>query len=76
MQQPSHHLTRSVRLCLAGEPLPAAVAASGAGYTLSGKLLDPSSAAAAAYGFKPELLSRELVLRGWVALAQRLLHGI
>ena len=55
----SHAQKWFIKLCLAGSPLPAAVAASGIGYTLSGKMLDPVSASAKAYGFKPELLGSE-----------------
>jgi hypothetical protein len=45
---------------MSGTPLPPKVAASGLGYTLSGNLLDPTSAAAAAYGFSySKLLERE-----------------
>ncbi|GFR41140.1 hypothetical protein Agub_g1789, partial [Astrephomene gubernaculifera] len=54
----SHAQKFFIKLCLAGKPLPAAVARSGAGYTLSGAMLDPYSAAARSYGFKPELLTR------------------
>jgi hypothetical protein len=44
---------------VAGTPLPAKVIESGCGYTLSGKLLDPHSAAAAAYGFSMAALQGE-----------------
>ncbi len=43
----------------AGEPMPEAVSRSGAGYTLSGALLNPYAAAAASYGFTPSLLLSE-----------------
>lgn len=55
----SHAQKYLIKLCLAGKPLPAAIARTGAGYTLSGAMLDPYSAAARSYGFKPELLLRE-----------------
>mmetsp|Transcript_8971 Transcript_8971/g.19194 ORF Transcript_8971/g.19194 Transcript_8971/m.19194 type:complete len:703 (-) Transcript_8971:278-2386(-) len=54
----SHAQKYLIKMCLAGKPLPAKMSDSGAGYTLSGKLLDPTSAAAKAYGFKPELLAK------------------
>lgn len=41
--------------------MPAKVAETGSGYTLSGKPLDPTSAAARAYGLKPEILSSKTV---------------
>lgn len=44
---------------LATQPLPDKVRCSGEGYTLSGKPLDPTSAAATAYGFKPHILMSE-----------------
>ena len=50
----SHAQKHFIKLCLQGKPLPAKVAESGEGYTLSGKPLDPNSAAALAYGFKPD----------------------
>jgi SHAQKYF class myb-like DNA-binding protein len=52
----SHAQKHFIRCCMAGTPLPPRVLESGRGYTLSGNLLDPSSAAAAAYGFKYDLL--------------------
>jgi SHAQKYF class myb-like DNA-binding protein len=58
----SHAQKHFIRLCLSGTPLPAKVAESGLGWTLSGKLLDPNSSAARAYGFKKELLDS-----GWPA---------
>lgn len=59
----SHAQKHFIRLCLAGQALPNKVAESGRGYTLSGKLLDPASAAAQAYGFKEELIQREFLGR-------------
>eukprot|EP00873_Tetraselmis_striata_P035155 jgi/Tetstr1/455419/TSEL_042251.t1 len=41
-----------------GKRLPPKVAESGEGYTLSGKPLDPDSAAARAYGFKPDSMQK------------------
>lgn len=55
----SHAQRHFVKLCLCGKALPAKVAESGSGYTLSGKPLDPGSAGAAQNGFKLELLARE-----------------
>jgi SHAQKYF class myb-like DNA-binding protein len=52
----SHAQKAFIRMCLAGQPLPAKVAETGLGWTLSGKLLDPNSSAARAYGFRKELL--------------------
>jgi hypothetical protein len=52
----SHAQKYFIKLCLKGERLPAKVAESGTGYTLSGKPLDPDSAAAKAYGFKAGML--------------------
>jgi SHAQKYF class myb-like DNA-binding protein len=54
----SHAQKHFIKLCLAGQRVPAKVAESGEGYTLSGKPLDPGSAAARSYGLKPELLAR------------------
>lgn len=54
----SHAQKYFIKLCLAGKPLPPAVARTGLGYTLSGSPLDPYSAAARSYGFRPELLTR------------------
>mmetsp|Transcript_16752 Transcript_16752/g.34337 ORF Transcript_16752/g.34337 Transcript_16752/m.34337 type:complete len:583 (-) Transcript_16752:589-2337(-) len=54
----SHAQKYFIKLCLQGKPLPRAVAKSGEGYTLSGKPLDPNSAAARAYGFKPDSLEK------------------
>ena len=52
----SHAQKYFIKLCLNGVLLPSKVAESGTGYTLSGKLLDPQSAAAKAYGFKEGML--------------------
>jgi protein MYSM1 len=52
----SHAQKHFIRLCMSGTSLPVRVLESGAGYTLSGNLLDPNSAAAAAYGFSYDLL--------------------
>ena len=46
-----------IKLCLQGKPLPKKVAETGEGYTLSGKPLDPNSAAAKQYGFKESTLA-------------------
>ena len=55
-QVASHAQKFFIKLALTGRLLPSKVAESGGGYTLSGKLLDPESAAAKAYGFKEGLL--------------------
>eukprot|EP00242_Pyramimonas_sp_CCMP2087_P011856 CAMPEP_0198203534 /NCGR_PEP_ID=MMETSP1445-20131203/6834_1 /TAXON_ID=36898 /ORGANISM="Pyramimonas sp., Strain CCMP2087" /LENGTH=191 /DNA_ID=CAMNT_0043874969 /DNA_START=28 /DNA_END=600 /DNA_ORIENTATION=- len=52
----SHAQKYFIKLCLQGRPLPQKVKESGEGYTLSGKALDPHSAAARAYGFKESTL--------------------
>lgn len=52
----SHAQKHFIKLCMSGAPLPVRVCESGRGYTLSGNLLDPGSAAAAAYGFSYDLL--------------------
>lgn len=54
----SHAQKYFIKLCLQGKRLPRKVAESGDGYTLSGKPLDPNSAAARAYGFKPDSLQQ------------------
>ena len=54
----SHAQKYFIKMCLQGKPLPRKVAESGEGYTLSGKPLDPHSAAARAYGFKPDTLEK------------------
>jgi len=48
----SHAQKHFVKLWVAGAPLPKKVAETGAGYTLSGKALDPDSAAAKQYASK------------------------
>ena len=55
-QVASHAQKFFVKLAFTGQLLPSKVAESGCGYTLSGKLLDPESAAARAYGFKEGML--------------------
>lgn len=54
----SHTQKYLVKLCMEGRLLPRKMAESGAGYTLSGKLLDPDSASARAYGLKPSVTAR------------------
>ena len=79
----SHAQKHFIKLCLKGERLPAKVAESGTGYTLSGKALDPDSAAAKAYGFKSGTLERAIHLQcrvcqccwktmGWVGHVSRI----
>ena len=53
----SHAQKHFIKLCLQGKPLPKKVAETGEGYTLSGKPLDPNSAAAKQYGFKESTLA-------------------
>lgn len=55
----SHAQKYFIKLLLAGKPLPAKVAESGTGYTLSGKPLDLRSATARANGIKPEIADSE-----------------
>lgn len=55
----SHAQKHFIKLCMKGLPLPAKVKESGSGYTLSGKLLDPTSTSAKAYGFNPHVLKGE-----------------
>ena len=55
-------LLHILQRCIAGKPVPAKVAETGTGYTLSGKPLDPTSAAARAYGLKPEILASKTVI--------------
>lgn len=55
----SHAQRHFIKLCLRGKVLPAKVAESGNGYTLSGNPLDPVSAGALQNGFKLELLASE-----------------
>ena len=52
----SHAQKWFIKMCLQGKPLPKKVAESGEGYTLSGKPLDPNSAAARQYGFRADTL--------------------
>lgn len=52
--------TRGAFLCSQGKPLPEKVRESGSGYTLSGKPLDITSAAARAYGFRPDTIQQYL----------------
>ena len=56
----SHAQKFFIKLAIADKPVPAKVAETGQGYTLSGKPLDPTSAAARAYGLKPEILQSTL----------------
>lgn len=49
-----------IKMCMDGALLPPKMAESGAGYTLSGKLLDPDSASARAYGLKPAITASAL----------------
>lgn len=58
----SHAQKFFIKLAIAGKPVPAKVAESGHGYTLSGKPLDPNSAAARAYGLKPDILESKSAL--------------
>ena len=55
----SHAQKFFIKLALTGQLLPSKVAESGCGYTLSGKPLDPESAAAKAYGFREGMLQGE-----------------
>eukprot|EP00210_Caulerpa_lentillifera_P000275 g268.t1 len=52
----SHAQKHFVKLCIIGKPVPEKVAESGLGYTLSGRLLDPDSRSAHAYGFRKETI--------------------
>lgn len=52
----SHAQKHFVKLCIQGKPVPEKVAETGRGYTLSGKLLDPDSTSAYAYGFRKETI--------------------
>lgn len=54
----SHAQKFLIKALLKGEELPGKMADSGRGYTLSGKPLDPNSAAARAYGLKPEAFQK------------------
>jgi hypothetical protein len=55
----SHAQKHFIKMMLEGRELPPKVCESGRGYTLSGKPLDPNSAAARSYGVKPESFKRE-----------------
>ena len=57
----SHAQKFFIKLAIAGKPLPPRVAETGPGYTLSGRPLDPASAAARAYGLKPDVLASGLL---------------
>ena len=59
----SHCQKYFIKLYKENKPLPAKVQESGEGYTLSGKPLDPNSAAARAYGLKGTAASREYRLQ-------------
>ena len=50
----SHAQKYLIKMLLKGEPLPEKMVESGGGYTLSGKPLDPNSAAARAYGLRKD----------------------
>ncbi len=63
----SHAQKHFIKLAMSGQALPAQVAASGAGYTLSGRPLDVNSAAARAYGFRPEHMQRAWLGSGMAA---------
>jgi SHAQKYF class myb-like DNA-binding protein len=54
----SHAQKFLIKALLKGEELPGKMVDSGRGYTLSGKPLDPNSAAARAYGLKPEAFQK------------------
>jgi protein MYSM1 len=58
----SHAQKYLIKKLLKGEELPGQMAESGRGYTLSGKPLDPNSAAARAYGLRPEAFQRRFDL--------------
>lgn len=61
----SHCQKYLIKQLLKGEELPAKMRETGRGYTLSGKPLDPNSAAARAYGLRPALF-REIVESGFL----------
>lgn len=71
----SHTQKYLVKLCMEGRLLPPKMAESGAGYTLSGKLLDPDSASARAYGFKPATTARMCLLPRPVCHAASMMHS-
>eukprot|EP00887_Chlorella_sp_A99_P000761 scaffold5.g761.t1 len=52
-----------IKLLLRGEEVPGKMKGSGLGYTLSGKPLDPDSAAARAYGLRPDVF-QQIVSQG------------
>jgi protein MYSM1 len=54
----SHAQKYLIKALLRGEELPGRMAESGRGFTLSGRPLDPNSAAARAYGLRPEGFKR------------------
>ncbi|GMH38254.1 hypothetical protein BSKO_06138 [Bryopsis sp. KO-2023] len=60
----SHAQKHFIKMCMRGLPLPPKVSETGVGYTLSGKLLDPTSTSAKAYGFNPHAL-KELSEEGY-----------
>lgn len=55
----SHAQKFLIKALLRGEELPGKMADTGRGFTLSGKPLDPNSAAARAYGLRPESFTRK-----------------
>ena len=59
----SHAQKHFIKLCLQGKPLPKKVAETGEGYTLSGKPLDPNSAAASCTASRSPRSRREGPLR-------------
>lgn len=65
----SHAQKAFIKACLKGEDLPDAVAATGKGYTLSGRPLDPNSSSARAYGLRPEAFQE-------VATSGKLIVGV
>jgi SHAQKYF class myb-like DNA-binding protein len=65
----SHAQKAFIKACLKGEDLPDAVAATGEGYTLSGRPLDPNSSSARAYGLRPEAFQE-------VATSGKLIVGV
>ena len=71
----SHAQKHFIKMCLQGKPLPRKVAESGEGYTLSGKPLDPNSAAAKAYGFKPDSLMTMMDMSGALPPGIAIVHA-
>lgn len=55
----SHAQKYLIKKLLKGEELPGHMLETGRGYTLSGKPLDPNSAAARAYGLRPDAFQRK-----------------